>query len=142
MFGPDIMLLIVTTVGGAMLKLWAKKMEADHQREELLIGRLKVVETSRRAARRYQGPYAAIARFVMVLALVFSVFIAPFLLVVFRPEIPVIYAYLEQTQGFLFIFESFDKLRQMEMHGYVILPIHRQMAAAIFGFYFGGELVR
>ena len=142
MFGPDILLLLITTTGGALLKLWAKKLDGDRQRTELMLANLKVVERSRTAARKYQGPYAAIARFVMVLALVFSVFIAPFLLVVFKPEVPVIYAYLEQTQGFLFFFESFDKLRQMEMHGYVILPIHRQMAAAIFGFYFGGELVR
>lgn len=43
-----------------------------------------------------------------------------------------------KPRGFWFIFESADQMRFERMQGYVILPVHTQMAAAASGFYFGG----
>ena len=71
----------------------------------------------------------------------FSVFVAPFVIVMVSPDIPVIYAYVEKTNGFLFL-GGLDQMKTAEMLGYVILPIHRQLAAAVIGFYYGGELVK
>ena len=45
-------------------------------------------------------------------------------------------------RGFLFLLDSIDKMRFEQMTGYVILPVHTQMAAAISGFYFGGGLAK
>ena len=70
--------------------------------------------------------------------MLFAVFIASFVLAAFFPQTPVFYAYAEKTRGLGFLFESIDKMRFEQMNGYVILPVHTQMAAAISGFYFGG----
>lgn len=72
------------------------------------------------------------------MAVLFTVFI----LAAYFPETPVFYAYAEKTRGFWFIFESIDRMRFEQMTGYVILPVHTQMAAAICGFYFGGGLAK
>lgn len=49
---------------------------------------------------------------------------------------------IPKTRGFWFVFESIDRMRFERMQGYVILPVHTQMAAAISGFYFGGGLAK
>jgi hypothetical protein len=81
-------------------------------------------------------------RRLIVISVLFTVFIAPFILAAFFPHTPVFYAYAEKTRGFWFIFESIDKMHFEQMAGYVILPVHTQMAAAISGFYFGGGLAK
>jgi hypothetical protein len=70
-----------------------------------------------------------LTRRLIVISVLFTVFIAPFILAAFFPHTPVFYAYGEKSRGFWFIFESLDKMRFEQMAGYVILPVHTQTCA-------------
>lgn len=66
--------------------------------------------------------------------------ITTLILVAFFLRTPAFFAYAQQSRRFLFLIESIDKVRFLRITGYVILPVHKQIAAAIGGFYFGGGL--
>ena len=142
MFSSEIIIAVITTVVAAIIKMMAKKADSEAKQHEMALQKQKVIEKSRAAARKYEGRFAGFARLLMTISVLFAVFIAPFIIVVFQPENPIIYAYVEKTKGFLFLVPSMDQLKTVEMFGYVILPIHTQMAATVFGFWMGGELAK
>lgn len=128
-------------VGGA-LKLWARKMEADQQKFELMAGRERIHQSGIEAARKWVPKGGEATRRLIVMAVMFAVFVAPTALAWLHPQTPVFYGYSESTRGFLFFWESIDKMKFYEMRGLVILPIHTHMAAAIAGFYFGAGVAK
>jgi hypothetical protein len=142
MIPTEIITFTVSTAIGAYIKLKNKQMEAQTHQADLWAKQAGVILDDRTKARDFMPAGGPLTRRIIVVAVLFTVFIAPFILAAFFPQTPVFYAYAEKTRGFWFIFESLDKMRFERMTGYVILPVHTQMAAAISGFYFGGGLAK
>jgi hypothetical protein len=142
MIPTEIITFTVSTAIGAWIKLKSKQMEVQKHQADLWAKQAGVVSEDRINARNYIPPGGPLTRRLIVISVLFTVFIAPFILAAFFPHTPVFYAYAEKTRGFWFIFESLDKMHFEQMAGYVILPVHTQMAAAISGFYFGGGLAK
>jgi hypothetical protein len=142
MIPTEIITFTVSTAIGAWIKLKSKQMEVQKHHADLWAKQAGVVLEDRINARNYIPPGGPMTRRLIVISVLFTVFIAPFILAAFFPHTPVYYAYAEKTRGFWFIFESLDKMYFEQMAGYVILPVHTQMAAAISGFYFGGGLAK
>ena len=142
MIPTEIITFTVSTAIGAWIKLKNKQMEAQSHQADLWAKQAGVVVEDRQRARDFLPAGGPWVRRIIVVAVLFAVFIAPFILAAFFPQTPVFYAYAEKSRGFFFLFQSVDRLRFEEMAGYVILPVHTQMAAAISGFYFGGGLAK
>lgn len=142
MIPTEIITFTVSTALGAWIKLKSKQMEVQRHQADLWAKQAGVVMDDRAKARDFIPLGGPLTRRIIVAAVLFAVFLAPFLLAAFFPETSVFYAYAEKTRGFWFLFESIDKMYFEPMIGYVILPVHTQMAAAISGFYFGGGLAK
>jgi hypothetical protein len=142
MIPTEIITFTLSTAIGAYIKLKNKQMEVQKHQSDLWAKQAGVILDDRQKARDFFPAGGPLTRRIIVVAVLFAVFIAPFVLAAFFPQTPVFYAYAEKTRGFWFIFESIDKMRFERMTGYVILPVHTQMAAAISGFYFGGGLAK
>ena len=142
MIPAEIITFTVSTAIGALIKLKSKQMEAQKHQADLWAKQAGIIAEERQKARDYIPAGGPLTRRLIVVAVLFAVFIAPFILAAFFPQTPVFFAYAEKTRGLWFIFESIDKMRFEQMTGYVILPVHTQMAAAISGFYFGGGLAK
>ena len=142
MIPAEIITFTVSTAIGALIKLKSKQMEAQKHQADLWAKQAGIIAEERQKARDYVPAGGPLTRRLIVVAVLFAVFIAPFILAAFFPQTPVFFAYAEKTRGLMFIFESIDKMRFEQMTGYVILPVHTQMAAAISGFYFGGGLAK
>jgi len=142
MIPTEILTFAVSTALGAYIKLKSKQLEFRQKETELWARRAGVIVDDRVKARDFIPPGGPFIRRIIVCAVLFAVFIAPFILAAFYPETPVFYAYSEKSRGFLFLFEGIEKMRFEPMNGYVILPIHTQLASAISGFYFGGGIAK
>jgi hypothetical protein len=142
MIPTEIITFTVSTAIGAWIKLKSKQMETQKHQADLWARQAGVIVDDRQKARNFLPAGGPLTRRIIVVAVLFAVFIAPFILAAFFPQTPLFYAYAEKSRGFWFIFESLDKMRFEQMSGYVILPVHTQMAAAISGFYFGGGLAK
>jgi len=142
MIPTEIITFTVSTAIGAWIKLKNKQMEAQKHQADLWAKQAGVVLEDRQKARDFIPPGGPWVRRLIVVAVLFAVFLAPFILAAFFPSTPVFYAYAEKSRGFLFLIQGVDRLQFEQMTGYVILPVHTQMAAAISGFYFGGGLAK
>jgi hypothetical protein len=142
MIPTEIITFTVSTAIGAYIKLKSKQMEAQTHQADIWAKQAGVILDDRTKARDFMPAGGPLTRRIIVVAVLFAVFIAPFILAAFFPQTPVFYAYAEKSRGLWFLFESIDKMRFEQMTGYVILPVHTQMAAAISGFYFGGGLAK
>ena len=142
MIPTEIITFAASTAIGAWIKLKSKQMETQKHNADLWAQKAGVIVEERANARDFVPPGGPWVRRLIVLSVLFAVFIAPFILAAFFPSTPVFYAYSEKTRGFLFLLESLDKMEFQQMTGYVILPVHTQMASAISGFYFGGGLAK
>ena len=136
MIPPQVITFLGSSVLGGVMKIWSKKIDNDRLRWEQQQQGEKFKEASRIRAASIGGPWI---RRLIVAAVLFAVFIAPFCAAVFYPEVPIFYAYNEAQGRWLggLIGPAMEKLKYIEMNGLVVLPIHTQMAAAISGFYFG-----
>jgi hypothetical protein len=142
MIPTEIITFALTTAIGAWIKLKSKQMEAQKHNADLWAQHAGVTMDDRIRAREFVPPAGPWVRRLIVVSVLFAVFIAPFILATFFPDTPVFYAYSEKSRGFLFLIESLERMEFQQMTGYVILPVHTQMAAAISGFYFGGGLAK
>lgn len=142
MIPTEIITFTATTAIGAWIKLKSKQMEVQKHNADLWAQKAGVIMDDRTRAREFVPPGGPWVRRLIVLSVLFAVFIAPFILAAFFPQTPVFFAYAEKSRGFLFLLESLDQMHFQQMSGYVILPVHTQMAAAISGFYFGGGLAK
>ena len=111
MIPTEIITFTVATAIGAYIKLKSKQMEAQTHQADLWAKQAGVILDDRTKARDFMPAGGPLTRRIIVVAVLFAVFIAPFILAAFFPQTPVFYAYAEKTRGFWFIFESLDKMR-------------------------------
>lgn len=136
MIPSEVLTFGASSLLGGVMKLWSKKMDHERQRFEQALKQGRMEESSRIRAASIGGPWV---RRLIVSSVLFSVFVAPFLVATYYPQVPVFYAYTEEKGRWLFgLFgPAMEHLKYIRMDGLVILPIHTQMAAAISGYYFG-----
>lgn len=83
----------VSSILGAVIKLWSKRIEHDRLRFEQALRREEFKEASRIRAASVGGPWI---RRLIVSAILFAVFLAPFIIAARYPDVPVYYAYTEE----------------------------------------------
>lgn len=143
MFTPEVITLLGSSLVGGFLKLWKAGQENQRHLLDMALSRAAAEEASREAADKRGGSGGAMARRAMVIAVLFTVFLAPFILSAWFAEVPIFYAYTEaKGTGFWFLRSSLEQLKFVRLDGFVLLPIHTQMASAICGFYFGAGIVK
>jgi|GEM_PF-1850273 len=139
MFTPELINLLGGAIFGGLLKLWSKSMDNQRQIVEMAINKQEAKDASHDKASARGGP---MARRFIVIVVMFTVFLAPFVLAALFPQVPIFYAYAEAGRGFWFLIPSVENLKFVRLDGFVLLPIHTQMASAIAGFYFGAGIVK
>jgi hypothetical protein len=139
MFTPEIITLLGSSILGGALKLWSKSMENQRHLLDIAITKGNAADNSHDKGAARGGPMAR--RFIVVVCM-FTVFLAPFVLAAWFPSVPIFYAYSEAGRGFWFLIPSIESMRFVRLDGFVLLPIHTQMASAIAGFYFGAGIVK
>lgn len=143
MFTPEILNLLVGTILGGVFKLIAQS-QANHQRlfENAIKANQAADASADAAAKRTAGSGGEWTRRLIVIAVLFTVFLAPFILAAWLPATPIFYAWQESTGGFWFLKSATDKLHVVRVDGFTLLPIHTQLAACIAGFYFGAGIAK
>lgn len=114
--------------------LWSKKMDNDH---DFKIAALGAQREAYDEARKDQHPSTTKTRQFITISAVFAIIVWPKLVAVFWPEIPIMAAYTEMVQGFLFFTDDQEVIKWQEFTGLVITPIDTHTIAAILGFYLG-----
>lgn len=142
MFTPEIINLLAGTLLGGIFKLVAQSQANNQRLLENAIKAHQAADASADLAAKRGGPGGEWTRRLIVVAVLFTVFLAPFILAAFIPEAPIFYAWQESTGGFWFLKAAADKLHVVRVDGFTLLPIHTQMAAAICGFYFGAGIAK
>jgi len=142
MFTPEILNLLIGTILGGVFKLIAQS-QANHQRLfENALKANQAADASADLAAKRGGAGGEWTRRLIVVAVLFTVFLAPFILAAFIPAAPIFYAWNESSGGFWFLKSATDRLHVVRVDGFTLLPIHTQMAAAISGFYFGAGIAK
>lgn len=142
MFTPDILTMVLGFVISGVLKIMKSKMEMQRQTMDIVAEKAGLAkEAADAAAARTSGPWGAWTRRVIALTVISYLFVAPLLLMLFRPEVNIIYAYTEPSGTFLW-FASPDEMKFIEAQGFTILPFQRQLASLIAGFYFGAGVAK
>lgn len=139
MFGSDVLNMLLGTVISGVLGLMKARMEQRRQELDLMMQRQGLADSSADKAALRGGP---IVRRFIAIVVVGYLFLAPIVLKLLRPEVPVIYAYPEAGQAFMWFFRGVEQLKFVEMDGFVVLPFQRDLAAMIAGFYFGAGIVK
>jgi hypothetical protein len=143
MFTPEIITMLGGSLLGGLLKIWKARMDNRRHELDLLAAKVGVMDASSDAADKRGGTGGPLARRFMVIVVLFAVFLAPFILAAWFPEVPIFYAYTEANgSGFWFLRSTLEQLKFVRLDGFVLLPIHTQMASAIAGFYFGAGVAK
>ena len=142
MFTADILQLLLGVVMGGILKIIAKKMDMQKMQMEHLTQKQELADGSADRAAKRVGSMGAWTRRIIALTVIGYLFVAPFLLLLIRPDVPVIYAYPESGQGWLWFMSGPEQMKFVEAQGFTILPFQRQIATMLAGFYFGAGIVK
>jgi hypothetical protein len=142
MIPVEVITLLSSSGVGAALKLVSKSIELGKLANARSDAERKQYLEAVTAARKYQPAGGVWTRRTIVWAMLSTVFVAPTIVACF--DIPIIYGYAETGTRFLWglFTPGTDKMRFVQVHGMVILPIHTHMAASIGGFYFGTSAVK
>ena len=132
--------LLVSTVLGAVLKLWSHSQEDKARQTDLLIQRTGMQRKMRKdvLAEKSKG-FAWTKRFIVVTT-VLSVIVLPIWAPIFVPNLTVVHGWAEWNPGFLFI-EGKDSMIWHEVKGIAITPMHTMLVEAIAGLYLGYSMV-
>lgn len=142
MFTAELITLLGGTILGGLLKILKARSDFQAQLLEGALRRQDSVDASRDRAATRSGSGGPITRRIIVCVVLFTVFLAPFILAGWMPETPIFYAYTEARGGFWFLASGVERMQFVRLDGFVLLPIHTQMASAIAGFYFGAGIVK
>lgn len=141
MIPTEVLTFAASNLIGGVLTIWSKSVQHKKELLEMKLNEAGFIERTKKEAWIRGGP---VTRRIIVLSVMFAVFIAPFLIKLVMPELPIYYAYTEEKGRWIFglIGPSMEHLKYIEMKGFVILPVHTQMASAIGGYYFGVAAVK
>lgn len=138
MFGlsPEILSLAVGSVTGFIFKIMAQNAADRQQIVELLIKQAQVEDQLKdNAAKRAPGKSGEWTRRIIIIAVLFGVILAPFVLTIL--QLPTVVEITTPVRNFLGLFNWGGKTRFYELYGYLITPQIREALLALIGFYFG-----
>lgn len=114
----------------------------NQQREEMLIRRQKASNEDIQAARVNKDKGFSFTRRTIALTAIFCIVGIPLLASFIFPAMPINYAHLESSGGFMFFTSPTDKLTWSTAYGITILPFHTHLVSAISGMYFGNSVTK
>jgi hypothetical protein len=142
MFPFEIVTMLGSTLLSSLLSLWAQRIKAKQQEQELLITRGKFQLQSIEAARNVDNKGFQWTRRIIALSSIFAIVILPKLVAVYYPDVDVTVGYTIFKPGFLFLTESREIFEWITFKGLVITQLDTNLVSAIIGMYFGGSLVK
>jgi len=142
MFPFEIVTMLGSTLLSSLLSLWAQRIKAKQQEQELLITRGKFQLQSIEAARNVDNKGFQWTRRIIALSSIFAIVILPKLVAVYYPDVDVTVGYTVFHPGFLFLTESREVFEWITFKGLVITQLDTNLVSAIIGMYFGGSLVK
>jgi|TARA_R110000803_G_scaffold64447_1_gene125445 uncharacterized membrane protein YfcA len=141
MFGlpMEMLTMLISTVGGAVMKMWSQTSADKAEQQKALITRFQESEKSVESARAFVNPNANwIRRFLVIsfMAMAGFILIAPALFNV-TTQIPVI-----STEGFKLLFLDFTKdiTTWIELEGIVTPDWLGHAILSVVGMYFGSSI--
>lgn len=144
MLPTEILTFAISSLLSAWLRMRSRKNELEHQKFNSLLNRPVETRATELSVQKTPAVGGLWVRRLMVSTVLFTVFLAPFFVATLWPDVPVYYAYTEMRGRWLggIFGPPIESLRYVEIRGFVILPVHTQMASAICGYYFGVSAVK
>lgn len=131
--------MILSTVGGAVMKMWSQAQSDKAEQQKALIQRFSASEDSVQSARNYQNQNAQwIRRFLVVSFMAMAAFILLAPVLGFQTVVPV-----EVTSGFKLLFLDFTNTvtEWTPLQGMVTPEWLPHAIMAVVGMYFGQSIV-
>lgn len=137
----ELLTLMATSSFSAIMKLMG--MAADSRRYERLyvLQALNASSSIIDEARRYENRGFQWTRRIIALCAVFFIIAFPKIVPLLKTGVTVYYGYPQASRGFLWFFQSIEKIQWVQMQGIGITPLDTHLLSAIIGLYFGGSLV-
>lgn len=131
---------LLTMAGGSIMgfafRFMAERAKDRQQQFEMLTGKVKMDEESRKSASKRDGDTGKVVRRLIVSAVLFGVVLAPFILALMGKS--TIVEIDEVRSSFFFgLFGGGTETKFIELPSYLMVPEVRQSLMAIIGYYFG-----
>jgi hypothetical protein len=138
MFPPEVLTFIVTFVLRTVAEKWLSSGEEKARARAM---ELKMIEQELKAQNSIRamidkalfGWTMSILAFIAFGCIIGVRIVGP----LFIPDIPIFYAYPEETSGFLFFTSGSEKVKFEQMQGITFLPSDSHILSAIAGCFFG-----
>ena len=132
---------LLTMAGGSItgfaFRYMAERAKDRQQQFEMLMNKEKFAEGSRNAAsERATGDSGKLIRRIIVIAILFGVILAPFILAIFGKS-TIVEIDDVRTSFFFGLFGGGTDTKLIELPSYLLIPEMRQSLMAIIGYYFG-----
>ena len=137
MFPPEVITFIVTFILRAVVDKWMQAGE-DRRMEKAMDRDMAEIEANAQTNVRSQIGKAIFGWTTAVLALIaFSTIIGFRIVAPAFMDVPVYFAFQQDTSGFLFLTKSREVMQFVELPGITFLPADSHMLCAIAGAFFG-----
>ena len=139
MIPMEVITMIGSTVGGAVLRMWSQTSEDKARQQEMILKAIKVEQHGYMQARRYDNPQANwIRRFLVISFMSMAGFILLAPLFGMNTVVPV-----EVTEGFKFLFLDFTNTvtKYVTLEGVVTPEWLGHSILSVVGMYFGSSIV-
>ena len=134
---------ILTLVGSGLLSgvmtLWGMSLKAKAEQQGFLLKAAARQGKNTQEAREFKGEGVSFTRQLIVLTVMASVFVLPFVATILG--YPISIGYTEFNPGFWFITEGQEVTKWVEVEGMALTPLHTHASMSIIGFYFGNRVV-
>jgi uncharacterized ion transporter superfamily protein YfcC len=137
----ELITMLGSSLMSAVMTLWAKKMEADKQRTEMLIKVREQEANAVDAARRFSNQGFMWTRRIVTILAVLAIVVWPKVVPVFWPDVLTVVGWTQWNPGF-WIFEGAEETQFKYLKGLVITPLDTHLMSAIVGLYFGASMVK
>jgi len=137
---PELITMGFGSVTGFLFKFMAERAKQREQQFKMMIQSRELAVQEADAASKRDGEGGRWVRRFIVIATMFGVILAPFVLALF--DYPIFMQITEEKKSFLFgLVGGGTETKFVELGGYLIIPEVRQTLSAIIGYYFGQSSV-
>lgn len=134
----ELLSLLGGGIAGFIFK-YMSQMQMDRQAQfEMMLKRIEAEDVSKdKAAQRAPGKAGEWTRRLIIIAILFGVILAPFLLVLL--DKPVVVEITTPIKSWLGLIETGGKTKFYELSSYLLIPELRSALLALVGYYFGSS---
>jgi hypothetical protein len=136
-FAPEMLSLAGGALSGFLFKMISVQMQNKQKLHEMMLNRIKAFDdSSDRAAQREPSQWGQVTRRLIVISVILSVLIFPFLLALI--DKPVIVEIQTPVKQWIWgLISTGGKSLFYQLDGFLLIPETRQALLAIIGYYFG-----